>query len=356
MPSIILYWLMAYIILEEVDMFMDEIYYFARAHSASGPVNKLRNNIRDITKIYLVQGSDQQIHYFFKQLKKEIEDRKDIGKQEWIVHAEYPTFFEGVIFREKSLAIIHTRAVEQIDRNWKTIYLSNRKSTHQYDLSFVYKCLHDALSIHLQLEKIYVQHMDFDKANGIIQQLIDLLNDKVQEKMIKGHMKRRFFGSFTLDGPFNVVEELIRPIKHVYHIKGKEGTGKSYLLNRLIEFCQKNEIGCEIYHCSFDPSSVDMVILRDYNLCFFDSTAPHAFTPDVKNDKVIDMYAGTIDRSVETTFAKEIALLKGAYQLKIKEANIYLKQLKNDAGNEYIPKKKREYIQKTVEKIALNIK
>ena len=31
----------------------------------------------------------------------------------------------------------------------------------------------------------------------------------------------------------------------------------------------------EIYHCGFDPHSLDMVIVREVGIAIFDSTSPH---------------------------------------------------------------------------------
>src|SRR5699024_10072405 len=130
----------------------------------------------------------------------------------------------------------------------------------------------------------------------------------------------RFFGSFSLNGSINKIPSLLTDMKKVYHIKGKAGTGKSHLLKSIIQFCQKQEISHEIYYCSFDPSSVDMVIIRDYGICLFDSTAPHAYTPKSQKESIIDMYERTVDPQVETVCKEEIAWYLNKYQKEIQKA------------------------------------
>ena len=46
----------------------------------------------------------------------------------------------------------------------------------------------------------------------------------------------------------------------------------------------------EIYHCGFDPHSLDMIIIRELGLAIFDSTAPHEYFPSRDGDEIIDMY------------------------------------------------------------------
>lgn len=33
----------------------------------------------------------------------------------------------------------------------------------------------------------------------------------------------------------------------------------------------------EMYHCGFDPESIDMVLVRELKFCVFDSTNPHEY-------------------------------------------------------------------------------
>ena len=46
----------------------------------------------------------------------------------------------------------------------------------------------------------------------------------------------------------------------------------------------------EIYKCSFDSSSIDMIIIRDMNYCLFDSSSPHDYDPSNKNDYTINLF------------------------------------------------------------------
>jgi len=84
----------------------------------------------------------------------------------------------------------------------------------------------------------------------------------------------------------------------------------------------------EIYHCGFDPRSLDMVILREIGIAIFDSTAPHEHFPDRDSDKVIDMYARAIIEGTDEKYAAELNEIQERYSSKMKEATSYLAKAK----------------------------
>ena len=65
-----------------------------------------------------------------------------------------------------------------------------------------------------------------------------------------------------------------------YGIIGANGAGKSTFLKKLAVAGLSAGFDVEIYHCSLDPKSLDMIIVRELSLCVFDSTAPHEFFPE----------------------------------------------------------------------------
>lgn len=63
-----------------------------------------------------------------------------------------------------------------------------------------------------------------------------------------------------------------------YIIKGGPGTGKSSLMKKLLaEFADDEN---ELYLCSSDPDSADMVVLKKQKVNFIDGTAPHVCDPE----------------------------------------------------------------------------
>lgn len=292
-----------------------QIHYFMRAHTANGPVQLVEKNIDDIRIIYALRGNTREKQVFYTVCKSILKDMKNI---EWLIHAEIPTMFEGVIMRDQSIAIIDENMRSFIQTPVITIDLGSQNDHYMSLLKEIYIHLQDAQKIHFKLENLYLEYMDFHKANDVISTLIQQLEDQCISGEEKPVCYERFFGSFTLHGPQNMVEKLIKPMKKVYHLKGKQGTGKSYTLKKVIEFCERNHISHEIYYCSFDPLSVDMVIIRPHQICLFDSTKPHAFHPATDKECIIDMYEKTVDPSVVTIHKDEIETYNEKYEEKIR--------------------------------------
>ena len=68
------------------------------------------------------------------------------------------------------------------------------------------------------------------------------------------------------------------------------------MLKKLAKAAEEKGFEVEVYHCGFDPNSLDMVIVRELGFAIFDSTAPHEYFPSREGDEIIDMYALIVTR------------------------------------------------------------
>ncbi|MGG3280456.1 hypothetical protein [Paenibacillus solani] len=80
----------------------------------------------------------------------------------------------------------------------------------------------------------------------------------------------------------------------------------------------------QVFHCGFDPNSLDMLIFPKLRTAIFDSTAPHEYFPDRDEDEILDMYTRTIAPGTDEAYAAEIAGIKARYSAKMKDATSYL--------------------------------
>ena len=74
------------------------------------------------------------------------------------------------------------------------------------------------------------------------------------------------------------VPNLTENIRKRYFLKGRPGR-KINSFEKLASVALNRGFDVEIYHCGFDPNSLDMVILRELDIAIFDSTAPHEYFP-----------------------------------------------------------------------------
>ena len=75
--------------------------------------------------------------------------------------------------------------------------------------------------------------------------------------------------------------EIFKPedFTKVYILKGSCSSGKSTIMSRLASHCDTLGEPYEPFACSFDPSSLDGIILSERKICVVDGTPPHVAEP-----------------------------------------------------------------------------
>lgn len=201
--------------------------------------------------------------------------------------------------------------------------------TSQISASFqnAYATFKEALEIHDDWEKIYISNMDFKKADQLTKKIIDKFFGKIRLNK-QADVRHRFLGAATPKGPVDFVPNLTEEISKRYFIKGRPGSGKSTLLKRLAAEAEERGIDAEIYHCGFDPHSLDMVIFRELGIAIFDSTAPHEYFPSRDGDEIIDMYELLITPGTDEIYADTLKNIAAQYKSKMEQATSYLAKAK----------------------------
>ncbi|MDP4086358.1 MAG: PRK06851 family protein [Bacillota bacterium] len=223
---------------------------------------------------------------------------------------------------------------------------------HAYDL------FKEALEIHDDWEKIYIGSMDFRKADQLTTKLIEKFFGKMQLNK-KADIRHRFFGAATPKGAVDFIPNLTEDIPKRYFIKGRPGSGKSTMLKKLAAAAEQKGLDVEIYHCGFDPNSLDMVVFRELGLAVFDSTAPHEYYPSRDSDEIIDMYQLLITPGTDEIFADMLSKITDKYKSKMAEATTYLakaKELHDELETFYVSAMDFSIVERIQEKIAEEIR
>ncbi|WP_035663219.1 PRK06851 family protein [Halalkalibacter akibai] len=190
-----------------------------------------------------------------------------------------------------------------------------------------YDTFAQALKAHDDIEEIYINNMDFEEANKLTEELIKLFyGDDVANK--SATVKHRFLGAATPKGAVDFIQNLTEDIDKRFFIKGRAGSGKSTMLKKIAAAGEKKGFDVEVYHCGFDPHSLDMVILREQGIAIFDSTAPHEYFPNRETDEIVDMYQRCIAPETDEKWAADIARTTKPYKDKMKEGISYLAEAK----------------------------
>lgn len=322
-------------------------HYFTCANSSRGFYNFFESNLNGLQNLYILKGGPgtgkstlmKKIGTYFNELGYEIE---------FIHCSSDANSLDGVIIPGLSVGMVDGTAPHVIEPKapgaieeyvnlgiaWDSKYLKpytteilNLQSQIKHCYETLYESYARALEIHDEWESIYINEMDFTKAPLLRQYICDnLLNFEKQDHIAS--VKHRFFGASTPNGPVDYIENLTENLDKRYFIKGRPGTGKSTLLKQMASHCEELGYDIEIYHCAFDPESLDMLLIPSKRICFFDSTAPHEYFPTKLTDEVIDTYEELITKGTDELYDAQLHDVSIRYKQTVQKGIQALKEAK----------------------------
>ncbi|MBR5236283.1 MAG: hypothetical protein IKW06_02780 [Clostridia bacterium] len=234
-----------------------------------------------------------------------------------VIHNCLDNSMEGIVLPDLKTAVMNVPLYEP-RTDITTLFKNDALSLYHAQMEKAYDAFAEAKDIHDEWEKIYITSTDYAA--------LDQFSKETVERLLSGHSTthpgsicHRFFGSATINGSVDFINLLSSGTKR-YFIKGRPGTGKSTFLKKVTAAACDKGFHVECYHCSFDPNSLDMVVIRELNLCLFDATAPHEYDPSLPSDEVLDVYAAAVKPDTDTVFAKEIKEIARCYRAAIDNA------------------------------------
>lgn len=317
-------------------------HYFARGNTAHGVHFLYRYAFQGLSKIFLLQGLPGTGKSTTIQRLAD-----ELMNQGWSVELFHsplnPDELDAMIVPEIKIGIADERkcegltsmpGVEAVSIDFGPAVDEGMLSEHMEEIntlanqlqesySKAYETFEIALRIHDEWEKVYIDHMNFHKANQIGQELAQAwFGDETLNK--RAVIRHIFFGAATPKGAVDHIQNLTAGLQKRIFIKGRPGSGKSTMLKRLAEAAEKKGYDVDVFHCGFDPNSLDMLILPELSLAIFDSTAPHEYFPNRSGDQILDMYEISIQPGTDERYASELEPIQKRYSQKMKEAISYL--------------------------------
>ncbi|WP_409296225.1 hypothetical protein V1498_21545 [Peribacillus sp. SCS-26] len=309
------------------------LHYFVCGHTARGFVNLGKGAFTGIKKLFVLKSESLNIG---SELIREIGE--EMAGKGWDIEFIHSPFngdaVDGVVLPGQRIGIVNyliageevpgcEREIIQVDEGPALSSLLEGRINEQ--LKHAYSKFSHALSIHDEWEKFYISSMDFKKADELTDELIgNLLGENRNNK--KAVARHRYLGAATPRGSVDFVPNLTESLRHRFFIKGRPGSGKSTLLKKLAKQAEARGFDTEIYHCGFDPESLDMVIVRELGFAIFDSTAPHEYFPEREGDSVIDMYGTVIAEGTDEKYESELKDVSARYKEQVQAATAHLKE------------------------------
>ncbi|WP_274364858.1 PRK06851 family protein [Paenibacillus thermotolerans] len=322
--------------------------FYAGGNTARGFANLFDSSLQDLNRLYILKGGPGTGKSSL--IRSVGSDFAARGFDIWYIHCAsdnesldglvIPALKAGIV-DGTSPHVIEPRlpgAVEQyvnLGEAWDASRLSLRKDAIsglnkriQEAYAKAYAGFAEALRIHDEWEAVYIRNMDFSAADEVTELFIKELFGGLSAPK-SSRVDHRFLGAATPKGAVDFVPNLTEGLNKRYFIKGRPGSGKSTMLKRLAAAAQERGFDVEIYHCGFDPNSLDMIIVRELGFALFDSTAPHEYFPERESDEVVDMYARCIKPGTDEEHADRLAGIQEKYSGKMKESISYLAEAKS---------------------------
>jgi len=353
------------------------INYYAGGNTALGFYSLYESSLKGLDRLFILKGGPGTGK---SSLMKKI-GQKWAAKSydtEFLPSSSDNNSIDGVIIPKLKVGIVDGTAPHVVEpkapgavedyvnlgQAWNSWQLAQNKDeiislTAKISKSFqtAYGFFAQALGIHDEWEHIYIASMDFSQADSLTEELIEkFIGGKTLEKT--ADVKHRFLGAATPNGAVDFIQNLTEDIPKRYFLKGRPGTGKSTLLKKIAAKAEASGFDVEIYHCGFDPNSLDMVALRELGIVIFDSTAPHEYFPDRASDEIIDMYTRVIPVGTDEKYAAQLLEITQRYSAAMEEATSYIaraKSLHDELENFYIAAMDFTKVEKLQQEIDMEI-
>ena len=286
--------------MESNEIKTERIDYFLCSNSSKGYVNFYNDNLGDLKSLVKLVNSPSDTL-----ISELLEIATEEGYDSEVIHNCLDNTLEGIVIPALSAGVINV-------------------TTNTLDREEAYLLFAEAKKIHDEWEQVYIKNTDYAVIDKTAEKYCaDFLDNPVSEKT--GKIKNRFFGAATENGAVDYIENITQNIEKRYFIKGRPGTGKSGFLKKIAKAATESGYDTEVYHCAFDPESVDMVVVGGRGVCFFDSTAPHEYFPSRETDEIIDFYESAVKSDTDLAYKEQLDILSKTYKEKMQKATAHLK-------------------------------
>lgn len=349
---------------------MGEIkHYFVRGNTAAGLYSLVESACSHVRHLVVIEGFPGVTEQLLQQLAGEWEGR---GVSMHVLHQPLDSSkLEGIIVPVCKLAIIDSEAwgeaqadpeadVQRIKLDGildQELLAGSEEELGRLDAALqqayeqAYATFERTLRIHDDWETIYIDALDRQRMNRLAVEWFEEAvgtESSVEaaaeagagnragaesgdggraeqgERRKQGEQVHRFLGAATSAGAVDYVMNLTEHLHKRVFVKGRPGSGKSTLFKKLAHAASSRGLAVEVYHCGFDPNSLDMLIFPQLSTAIFDSTSPHEHFPSREGDSILDVYELAIASGTDERYADEIAEVKASYSASMKRSIGYL--------------------------------
>lgn len=165
---------------------------------------------------------------------------------------------------------------EEIRKNKNGVLTTNRRIGRFFGMA--YFSLKEAKAIQEEWESYISESMDWSKVNEVTCLISEELFSGITPNYNSSAKSRHLFASaITPDGSMNYHDTVLQDVEKLFVIKGEPGSGKATLLANIANQSRMMGLNSEIYHCSFVPQNIDMIVIPQLKAAVANLSAPVSF-------------------------------------------------------------------------------
>jgi len=152
-----------------------------------------------------------------------------------------------------------------------------------------------------------------------------------------------FAAALTPEGVVSRVDSLVEKSWAIFAVKGSPGSGVKDLFKHIEDMLRLNSVYSEIYHCPFDPTNLDLIILPDSKVAILDISSHvvdyEKYLSARKYKRMLD-FDQFLDLSALSTYEEQLAMAKERFQKGLQEAIAFIqvaKKLHDELETNYVP-------------------
>lgn len=187
---------------------------------------------------------------------------------------------------------------EGIEINRDKIVECNKEVSRFFKVGFSY--FESAAPIAYEIQSKNVDCMDFGKVNLVTSQLIDDIFKNIKPSENYKEARHLFGSALSPLGHVEFTDTILEDIDKVYYLNGKIGTGKTTLLNKVINKAVENGLEAEVFHAPLLPEKIETIVLKDLNISI---TTSKLFESD--NFEIIDLNQ-FLDKDMQEKYKNEL--------------------------------------------------
>lgn len=206
---------------------------------------------------------------------------------------------DGIAIPELQVAVIDGTAPHLIDpkypgcveeiinlgQHWDQPQIASRKErilelTDANKACYVraYEYLRAAKELYNGIHQLNSEMMDFNKVNQLIKDLKqELFGHLSTRENSLGTVRHLFASALTPQGPVNELHNIMGNFEHQIILKGEPGTGKTLIVENLVQTAVENGLNVEAYHCPIDPDKIEHFAVPDLGIGVIASYPPHIY-------------------------------------------------------------------------------